>query len=266
MENERNRTPVYNGIGILFVVLSVLMILFVGIKLAGPEKQVPVGLLPTPFVPPTATHTLTPTVTLTPSITPIPTWTPLPTETPSPTITIMPSATITPSPTITDTPEDTLTPSNTPTASISPTLTPTETPTGPTPTHTSTDSPYFFALREEIRFGPNTMNTAGCAWQGVGGVVLGIDGQPTAEIYQIRLWGEGFDNVALSGSNSLYGPQSGWEIPVGPQVAPKSYFVRIESRYGTPLSQDYAFTFPGTCEGNLALVRFIQTAGIGPSS
>ena len=110
------------------------------------------------------------------------------------------------------------------------------------------------------------MNSAGCAWQGIGGSVLGLDGQEITSIYQIRVYGAGFDGVAQTGSNSLYGQLSGWEIPIDTTVSPRSYLIQVESRYNVPLSQAYAVTFPGDCNSNLAIARFIQTSQIGSSS
>jgi hypothetical protein len=260
----RNKSLVYNGISIVFVLATILYGAFIGAKMMGEEVIEEGPPLPTQYIPPTATHTLTPTNTLIPTSTEYPTFTPSPTDTLTPTTTLSPVPTIAPSATITNTPEDTLTPSNTPTASISPTFTPTATPTGPTPTFTPTDSPFFFTLREDTLFTSNTVNSAGCAWQGVGGSVLGIDGQESTTTYQIHVYGPGFDGVALTGSNSLFGQVSGWEIPIETRPEARTYFIKLESAFGTPLSQEFQLPFPGNCNANLALVRFIQTSPIGP--
>lgn len=259
-----DNSRIYNAISIVFAVLTVAMLVFVIVKMLGPEEGADVVVVqPTQFVPPTPTATNTPTATWTPSITPIPTWTPSPTDTLTATFTPTLTRTVAPSATITDTPGATLTPSDTPTPSISPTFTPTPTPTGPTPTLTPTDSPYFFTLREDIIFNPNTMNSAGCAWQGIGGSVLGLDGQEVTAEYQIRVYGAGFDGVARTGSNSLYGPNSGWEIPIDTNVSPRSYLIQVESLFNVPLSQAFSVSFPGDCNTNMAIARFIQTSEIG---
>jgi hypothetical protein len=183
-----------------------------------------------------------------------------PTFTSTPTATL--TATYTPSltPTITNTPGPTDTPSSTPTPSVSPTPQPTETPTGPTPTIPPTLSPFLFALRTEIEFLPNA-NAAGCAWTGVSGSVLQQDGQPVVEQYVIRVFSDtgDFENLANTGSNTTFGEISGWEVPISNVLNTRSYFVRVESMGGTPISDNIRVTFPGDCAQNRAVLRFIQT-------
>jgi hypothetical protein len=248
----------YNGISVLFVLMTVGMIVFVIIQMMGPppDRSDRAAAFPTPLELPTVTPSNTPTETLTPTITPIPTDTPTPTVTPSET------STIPPSPTLTDTPGPTATPTDTPTPVDTPTPTATHTPIGPTATFTPTDSPFFFELRGEIFLGPNTINTAGCAWQGIGGNVLGMDGQETTRQYQVRVFGSGIERTVITGSNSLYG-LSGWEVPVANAATSSSYFVRLESAAGVQLSADIPVIFPGDCNANSAIVRFIQIRPIG---
>lgn len=213
----------------------------------------------------------TPTLSPTPSETPPPTRTPLPptftytptaTETPSITPTETPS--ITPTATITETPAPTLTPSITFTPAATETFTPTATPTGSTPTFTPSVSPFLFGLREAVRFTPNFANAAGCAWQGIGGQVIGLDGQPFAQNLQIHVYNNGFDRRVSVGSNSLYGStgangvNSGWEVNVGTRITGDFFFVRLETINGTPVSDAIQLLFPNTCEGNLAILNFIQ--------
>jgi hypothetical protein len=250
---------IYNGISVLFLLLTVGMIVFVVIQMMRPlsDRSDLAAAIPTPLDLPTLTPSNTPTETFTPTITPIPTDTPTPTVTPSETPTIPPS------PTLTDTPGPTATPSDTPTPVDTPTPTATATPIGPTATFTPTDSPFFFELRGEIFLGPNTVNTAGCAWQGIGGNVLGMDGQETTRQYQVRVFGGGLERTVVTGSNSLYGQFSGWEVPVGNTASSSSYFVRLESAAGVQLSPDVPVSFPGDCNANSAIVRFIQIRPIG---
>jgi len=180
----------------------------------------------------------------------------------TPTFTETPTATYTPSltPTITNTPGPTDTPSMTPTPSVSPTPQPTETPTGPTPTLEPTLSPYLFALRSEIEFLANA-NAAGCAWTGMNGSVLQQDGQPVTEQYRIRVFSDtgDFESIVNTGSNTTFGDLSGWEVPVANVLSARTYFVRVESVGGTPISDNIRVTFPGDCAKNRAVVRFIQT-------
>ena len=259
MNNSAART--YNLISGVFVALSVIAALVVIILLMSPaDDETPaeqVVVLPDLISLPTVTPSDTPRPTLPPTFTPPPSNTPIPSDTPTPT------ATVTPSATLTNTPGPTLTPSNTPTPSVSPTPTATATPLGPTATFTPTDSPFFFTLREDVFLGPNGVNSAGCQWQGIGGSVLNIDGSESTRQLQIRVFATGFESTALTGSNSLYGATSGWEVPVGNIIENRTYFVRVESGAGTILSEDIQVAFPGDCNANSAIVRFIQTREFG---
>jgi hypothetical protein len=171
----------------------------------------------------------------------------------APTVTFTPSATITPTPFIE------------PTSPASPTR---AQPAGPTPTFTlpptlpplitgPTESPFPFAARDQVIFTQNFANTAGCSWQGVGGQVFDLNGQPLTNI-RVHVFGSGVDLFAVSGSNTLYGA-SGWEIQLGNSIAANSYIVELQSAQGTIISPQVAITFPADCARNLAVVNFVQT-------
>ncbi|MBZ0280232.1 MAG: hypothetical protein K8L97_05795 [Anaerolineae bacterium] len=246
-------TRIYNVISLIFVILSVLVIVFVVLQLLSPAPQSQAVVdLPTAYVLPTLTPSNTPTSTPPPTITETPTNTLTPTETETPTVTISPS------PTITETLGPTDTPSATPTPSISPTPTPTETPTGPTPTLEPTLSPFLFDLREEqVIFTTNFANTAGCAWQGIGGQVFDLAGAPITGLI-IHIFGpNALDRTVQSGSNSLYGV-AGWEFPVDNKINANTYYVELMSAGGTVVSRQIPVVFPNDCARNLALVNFIQ--------
>ena len=211
--------------------------------------------IPTAYIPPTETPSSTPTDTLTPTHTYTPTDTLTPTETRSPT----PS--ITPSPTISDTPTITYTPSSTYTPSASPTFTPTATPTGPTETFTPTTIPYLYALRDnQVILTANSFNSAGCAWQGIGGQVFDTAGgeKTTASGLMVHVFGPNVDQKEPVGSNSIYG-LSGWEVEVDTKINANTYFVELQSGSGTIISPRIQVTFPQDCAKNVALVRFVQT-------
>lgn len=251
----RSAVQFYNLLSLIFLGLSVAIILVVIVVAAspGPEAEpVVVGELPERLNLPTVTASFTATIT------PIPSFTPTATNTFTPTNTPTETASQAPTPTITDTPGPSLTPSNTPTASVSPTPQPTATPSAPTPTPTTTASPFFFQVSGDIFLGPNTVNSAGCNWQGVGGSVINLDGSEATTQYQIRVFGAGIDRTILTGTNSFYGATSGWEVVIGNGISPQTYIVRVESAIGTPLSEDIQITYPGDCNANLAIVRFQQ--------
>ncbi len=154
----------------------------------------------------------------------------------------------------------TFTPSNTPTPLATFTPQPSATPTGPSQTPSPTISPYPFKLREDaVILTQNVMNTAGCAWQGLGGQVFGLDGNPLPGL-QIHIFGADgdIDSFRQSGENSLYGA-AGWEQPVGNTISARTYFVQLLSPQGTPVSERIQVTFPSDCTQNLAIVNFVQT-------
>jgi hypothetical protein len=248
----KGNARIFNLISIVFLVLSLIVIILVVTRLLGPAiAPKAVGSLPTPFVLPTET----PTNTLIP--TQPPTFTLTPTDTLTPTNTETPTLTITTSATITDTPAATDTPSMTPTPSISPTPSPTETPTGPTETSAPTLSPFLFDLREgNVIFTSNFANSAGCAWQGVGGQVFDMAGSPMSGL-RLHVFGADIDRRIDSGSNSLYGG-GGWEQPVDNKINGNTYYVELESQGGTVISPRVTVPFPSDCSKNLAMVNFIQ--------
>ncbi|MAS36724.1 MAG: hypothetical protein CL610_22155 [Anaerolineaceae bacterium] len=249
------RSAIFNFISIIFLVLAVIWIVFVVSRLLGPSVTDPrvAGFV----LPPTVElPTLTPTQTPLPTNTPTDTLTPTITLTPSETPTITP--TLAPSSTITDTPTVTLPPSATPTPLATFTALPSASPTGPSPTAPPTDSPYPFRLREDnIILTQNFANSAGCAWQGFGGQVFGLDNDPLTGL-QVHIYGEAVDFYVQSGSNTLYGP-AGWEQPVDNVINTRTYYVQLLSAQGTVISDPIQVTFPGDCAQNLALVNFIQT-------
>jgi hypothetical protein len=244
------RSTIFNFISIVFLVLSLSWLIFVVTRLMGPPVTDP--LIANFVLPPTQDLP-----TLTPTNTPLPTNTPtdtLTTETPTITPTLAPSVTITDTPTITFTPSETPTPLETFTAQPSPS------PTGPTSTVEAPPSPYPFRLREEsVILTQNFANAAGCAWQGFGGQVFGLDGNPLPGL-QIHVYGSdtAADFYIQAGSNTLYGP-AGWEQPVDTVINARTYFVQLLSAQGTVVSEPIQVTFPSDCAQNLALVNFVQT-------
>lgn len=248
-------TRIFNIISVLFLVLSVVWIIYVVSQLAGPPaaaRQDVFAGLPTAMTPPTLPPTNTPVPTSTPTDTLTPTITLTPTV--APTETPIPSATST----ITDTPGPSETPSNTPTPPETYTSTPSETPSGPTVTFTASPSPFPFDLREQqVIFTQNFANTAGCAWQGIGGQVFDLSGNPLQGL-QIHVFGGDVDRFVQSGANTLYGP-AGWEQQVSNTINANTYYVELQTAQGTVVSPRVQVLFPSDCARNLALVNFIQT-------
>ncbi len=250
----------YNIITLVFVLLTIGMVLYVVVTLLGPAPADPNAMtaadlpqvlsFPT-FTPTSVVPTLPPTFTLTPTDTP--TTTPTFTGTPIP----IPSATIT------DTPAATLTPSITPTPSVSPTFTPEPSSTGPTATLPATQSPYPFTLiNNAVQFMPNfAAPSAGCLWQGIGGRVRGLDGNEVApgtfNVLVIDATNT-FNQQVPVGSNTQYGTLSGWEVRVGDQISPSTYFVTLYTQSNVQVSERIQVTFPSNCNENLAFLDFAR--------
>jgi hypothetical protein len=247
---------IFNVVTLIFLLLTLATIAFVGSQLLTPPPSTPVADLPTE-IPPDLFPTLTPTFTHTPTYTPTfpPTFTPTYTLT----ATITPSLTPSNTPTITFTPSITPTPTITFTPSASPTLEPTPTATGPTATLQPSLSPFIFgAPPENITYSPNA-NTLGCSWQSIGGQILDLTGtEIPAGRYQVRVFGNGLDRVVLPGSNSLYGLVSGWEVQTDSIVNLNTYFVRLETINGTEISETIQVPFFSDCARNAVRVTFRQ--------
>ena len=256
------KAVIYNALSLIFLLGTVAMIVFVAARMASPTQQTTqTAALPSPMALPTETPTNTPTDTLTP------TFTLTPTDTVTPSLTPTEAPTVTPSATITATPGPTETASLTPTPADTATPMPTFTPEGPTLTFTPTDSPFFFEQRESVFIGPNSVNALGCAWQGIGGSVLGVDGNETDRQFRVRVFSQSgdFERVVTTGDNSLYGALTGWEVTVSNTINNQTYFVRLESLVGdrVALSPDVQVAFPQDCNANAAIVRFIQVRPFG---
>jgi hypothetical protein len=282
----KGRARFYNLISIILLILAIAWIVFVISQMLAPPPVVeaPVVFVPTAALLPTSTDTFTPTFTLTYTLTYTATFTLTPSLTPSITPSVPPSATpitptltFTPTRTFTNTPSPTpitptitesITPSLTITSTIAPTLTPivTDTPIPPTLTATRDftpqptpppPSPFPFDLKDnQIIFTQNFANAAGCAWQGLGGQVFDVNGQPLTGI-RVHVFGNGIDQFTASGTNTLYGA-SGWEIPLGNTVSLNSYIVELQTPQGTIISPQVTVSFPADCTRNLALVNFQQ--------
>lgn len=259
----------YNLISLLAVTGTLVTIVVTAVLVITPTEaeREAASVLPTAVVFPTDLPTATPTDTNTPGPPTLPptfTNTPTFTFTPSPTFTDTP--TITSSPTITPTPRDTDTPTATFTPSASPTITPSFTPTGPTPTFSPTPIPFPFILRDDVAFAGNSFNTLGCNWQGVGGQVVDVNGNPFGSgSLQVHVFdAEGtVDRTVLVGSSTLFNSQASWEVTVDNTINNRTYFVELQSSIGTIISPTYNFTFPQVCGQNAAIINFRQNPVFG---
>lgn len=267
---------IYNLISAIALLATMGVIVFVVLMLAAPPpapQATPVVQLPATLALPSITPTrptdtpVPPTPTRTP---PPPTFTPTFTPSDTPTITPTQTPSVTPSATITETPAATQTPSISPTPTVTNTPTITPSPTGATATFTPSPNPFPFVAQSQVRFTNNIANNNGCNWQAIGGQVLAVGGsQPFRGVnLQVRAFNQAtgsasFDAAVPIGFNSFYGQVSGWEIQVGNRPTTDLFFVQLESPNGTQISPLYQVQFPGTCEGNVAILNFIQQRGLG---
>lgn len=202
-----------------------------------------------PFPPPRGVPGASPTPTSGPPPAPTfpPTWTP--THTATPTDTPLP----------TDTPTVTSTPTNTPAPTSTPAPTATRRPPAPpTATHTTTPSPtpWPYVQQGYTYNRPNDKNPAGCAWLGVGGQVLDVQGIGMPGI-AVRVWAGGWDNRSVSDSKAKdYGP-GGWEVYLGPSPKDGTWNCQVVDAAGAGLSPVVVFqTYADDCDRNLVLITF----------
>jgi hypothetical protein len=268
---NRGSDGIFNIVTVIFLVLTLFMCLcMVGLLTKviavprgwGPQPTVlaTVALIPTSTITNTPSETPVPTQTLTPSRTRTPTDTPQPTETP--TETPLPSETAT----ATLPPSRTLPPSATPPPSR--TLPATRTPSRtrpPRPTNTPRPpSATVFTFPFQVQPGSPQLTTnldasIGCAFQGIGGQVYGLQNQPLTGIQVNVSSTAGFNSTTTSGSapQQFYGP-AGWLVQVGSTPNNQTYTIEVRGSDGTALSPKVQVTFLGSCDQNLALVNFIQ--------
>ncbi len=206
---------------------------------------------------------MTPTFTFTPETDPFADV--LPADEAAPTV--PPPANIPAQPTFTPAPPDfgptmTTTP---PPPDFGPTMTITPTSPGFGPTATITPPPFStssagtlpFVQIEEVAYTENIMNDAGCDWQGAAGVVVDMNGTPVTGDFYVRIITSGEAYRVPVTNNSVFG-EGGWEQKLADAPTFAQVSVQLTDVIGNPLSTAVPITFPGTCEGNLAVVYFMQ--------
>ncbi|MBN2471745.1 MAG: SH3 domain-containing protein [Anaerolineae bacterium] len=110
-----------------------------------------------------------------------------------------------------------------------------------------------------VIFAPQfTHPEAGCAWQGLGGQILGLNGQPLIGL-TVRVQGVTDPSLVLetvSGSTPAYG-SSGWEIKVTDGVNSHVYQVTLYQG-SRRVSDPKLVAFPNDCGRNLGIMNFQQ--------
>lgn len=161
-----------------------------------------------------------------------------------------------------------------PTAMPAATLVPTASPVLPTATRPPTltpaptlpPKPYALQPGAVILLPAFTHAEAGCTWMGVGGQVIGSDGQPVKNLV-ISI--SGLQNGApaewmgYTGAAMAYGP-GGFEIQLGSQVSAGLYTIQLFDLNGKVLSEPFHFNTSADCQQNLALVNFSPNLNLKP--
>ena len=144
-----------------------------------------------------------------------------------------------------------------------PTTTP---PPIPTPAPTLPPKPFSLQPGAIILLPAFTHAEAGCTWMGVGGQVIGNDGQPVKNLV-ISI--SGMENGApkewmgYTGAATAYGP-GGFEIQLGSQVSAALYTIQLFDLNGKVLSEPFHFNTSADCQQNLALVNFSPNLNLKP--
>lgn len=98
----------------------------------------------------------------------------------------------------------------------------------------------------------------GCNWQGFGGQVFGMQGEPLIG-FTIRVEGvtdPTFFYEVVSGDQTVYGP-SGWEVQVAPGINTHVFRVTVYQN-GRRVSDPRQIGFPADCTRNLGVLNFVQ--------
>jgi hypothetical protein len=230
---KRQNTMIWNILTAVFVVASVLAIIYFGLLFANPANAL------NPYPPPTL-----------PALIQIPTSTPTLVQLP---------ATWTPTASLTAVPTDTPVP----------TAAETETPaigTTSTPYPTADSSAHYpFASKGDPAPYANTIfhPDKDCKWQGIAGQVWDIQGRPLIG-YRVHLWGyyngKTVDLTTLSGGAQAWYGESGYEFVIGssPINSTGKLSVELEDQSYMAISNKVTVNTYADCDKNLVLVNFQQ--------
>lgn len=179
----------------------------------------------------------------------------------TPTRTVQATATFTASPNPLETATHTPTPLP---ASATSTVTATAVPYTETPRPTALGG-FAFAVQpgSPAAIPYSVYSDLGCNWLGIGGQVLGLDGNPITPGVTVRLRGtlngRSYDITTLSGTATQYGA-SGFEFYLGskPLASQESLYVQLLDQSGIPMSERVYVSTYDDCQRNLVLIRFGQ--------
>jgi len=129
---------------------------------------------------------------------------------------------------------------------------------GSIPTVTPTPRP--FSLRGEVDYLAHPDGI--CDWQGIAGSVVNLDNTLTGTaILQIRVLSTDDELTVTVSDNLGLDASYNWAVELGDVLTTNVYFLRLETITGDILSPMARVVFDGTCDNNLAIVRFAQGDG-----
>jgi hypothetical protein len=148
----------------------------------------------------------------------------------------------------------TLPPAPTPTTTPIPVPSPTSVGVGPGGTNTPAIFP--FTLQDEAVTYTANGNGEGCNWLSIAGQVFDIDGNPVVSL-PVQVTGENFEQIEFTGTADPFG-ESGYEVFLNTEPSEAEYEVRLLNTTGMPLSEPVIVRTLDSCEGNVAIVNFVQ--------
>ena len=127
---------------------------------------------------------------------------------------------------------------------------------------TATETPRPFSLLGEVAYQAHPNEN--CDWQGIAGSVVNLEDTLTGTaILQIRVLSTDDEMTVIVGDNLGLDVSLNWAIELGDTLTTNVYFLRLETITGDILSPMARVVFDGTCDNNLAVVRFAQGQGLG---
>lgn len=118
-----------------------------------------------------------------------------------------------------------------------------------------TESPFDFVLAEPVRFQANTTGLGCEAWS-IGGTVQTASGEGVNGL-RVRIGGVDVNETVFTGTAERYGG-GGFELTVIGAPKEDMYTVQLTSAQGEPLSDVLQITTRSTCDGNLAVINFVE--------
>jgi hypothetical protein len=181
---------------------------------------------------------------------------------PQPTATLIPFPFLTPG---AEVPAAAVSPTPEPTPTIPPTPEPTPT-IPPTATNlpnvgnpTSTPSLFPFTLVNNAITYEANQNEAGCDWSAIAGRVVDVNQDPV-EGLPIQVTGpDDFEQLVFSGSSEEFGP-GGFEVQLADEPIEAEYRVQLLNTTGQAFSEPIIVRTLNSCERNVAIAVFEQSA------